>query len=107
MASNIELHNRDKSASKDPSVQDVGDDSGGLHGCGARYTNDERDLIRLGKKPVLKVCYQTLSLFRGSKLTIWVKAELRVHVYLGVFLHRPNYMGGDADVRPLPSLLHC
>ncbi|KAK3368266.1 amino acid/polyamine transporter I [Podospora didyma] len=74
MASTIELHNRDKSASKEPSVQDVGDDSGGLNGGGGRYTNDERDLIRLGKKPVLKRNFGFMSIL-GFSCTVLITWE--------------------------------
>jgi hypothetical protein len=44
----MELQPRGKQEPVALSVENAGDTAG--------YTGDERDLIRLGKKPVLKVC---------------------------------------------------
>lgn len=53
-------HRGNKSASKDHHSEHH---VGGLGTEGSSYTRDERDLIRLGKKPVLKVSMNPINTY--------------------------------------------
>lgn len=62
------------------------------------YDRDREELARLGKKQVLKVCEQVVSLYQDIVLT-QVIAELRLHVNARVFLYHHGDMGGHVGVR--------
>ena len=64
-----------------------------------KQNNDDDDMARLGKNPVLKVW--SLASFHLSRILVLtlVVAEFWVHVHIGLQLHGRHHMGSFFDVR--------
>jgi hypothetical protein len=72
-----------------------------LRAMDAKQNNDDEDMARLGKNPVLKV-WSLASFFplRILMLTL-VAAQFWVHVHIGLQLYGRYHMGSFLDVRNL------
>ena len=59
---------------------------------------DRADLIRLGKKPVLRVSLVIAINLLWETDMLYSLAELRVHVDAGFQLHRTHHLGSNSEV---------
>ena len=62
------------------------------------FDRDEADLVRLGKKPVLKVSSDIHSSHTVKTDTVLV-AQIWVHVAIGLQLYHSHHLGRHLDVR--------
>ena len=71
-----------------------------LEVMGPKQNNDERDMARLGKSPVLKVKGELFPhAIRLILILTTLVAEFRLHVNSGLQLHDSHHLGGLFNVR--------
>ena len=72
-----------------------------LSGLESKQNNDDSDLARLGKNPVLKVWRPTcFGKYSHHILLINITAKFWLHVHFGLQLHGTYYLGRLSNVRP-------
>lgn len=75
---------------------EIDDDAIELDNATRKVQSDDNDLVRLGKKPVLKVpiSYEDRKMLGSNAFA----AELWIHFNSGIQLHMCHYLGGVLNV---------